>query len=122
MFGSPEYVRIAEEKRKKLDFKAQKCILVGYGELQGVKGYHLYNKTHRKYLINRDVIFDEISLLKQQHNHSHDTNGLKTINNNLIQSGGVYEIYNEVEIPQQHHIFQPIQHSIAPNLTTLPNL
>jgi hypothetical protein len=96
MFGSPEYVRIAEEKRKKLDFKAQKCILVGYGELQGVKGYHLYNKTHR--------------------------NGLKTINNNLIQSGGVYEIYNEVEIPQQHHIFQPIQPSIAPNLPSLPNL
>ena len=35
-------------------------IFVGYGD--DVKGYRLWNSTVHKIIINKDVIFDEISL------------------------------------------------------------
>jgi hypothetical protein len=41
VFGSIAYMHIPKEKRKKLDAKAEKCILVGYSDEQ--KGYKCYN-------------------------------------------------------------------------------
>ena len=35
------YVHVPKEKRRKLDAKAEKCILVGYSDEQ--KGYKCYN-------------------------------------------------------------------------------
>ena len=37
VFGSIAYVHVPKEKRKKLDAKTEKCILVGYSDEQ--KGY-----------------------------------------------------------------------------------
>ena len=34
MFGSDAYAHIPKEERKKLDFKARKCIFVGYMEMK----------------------------------------------------------------------------------------
>ena len=39
--GSIEYVHVPKEKSRKLDAKAEKCILVGYSDEQ--KGYKCYN-------------------------------------------------------------------------------
>ena len=60
-FGCDAYVHIPEEKRKKLDKKSHKCIMVGYSE--SFKAYMLYDHDTNKILIRRDVIFDEIILL-----------------------------------------------------------
>ena len=41
VFGSIAYIHVLKEKRRKLDAKAKKCILVGYSYEQ--KGYKYYN-------------------------------------------------------------------------------
>jgi hypothetical protein len=56
--SSPEgLTHIPKEKRKKLDVKAEKCILVGYLDEQ--KGYKCYNPWTKQACISRDVVFDE---------------------------------------------------------------
>jgi hypothetical protein len=57
VFGSVAYVHIPKEKRKKLDAKAEKCILVGYSDEQ--KGYKCYNPQTKQACVSRDVVFDE---------------------------------------------------------------
>jgi hypothetical protein len=57
VFGSIAYVHIPKEKRKKLDAKAEKCILVGYSNEQ--KGYKCYNPRTKQACVSRDVVFDE---------------------------------------------------------------
>ena len=46
-----------KEKRRKLDAKAEKCILVGYSDEQ--KGYKCYNPRTKQARVSRDVVFDE---------------------------------------------------------------
>jgi hypothetical protein len=50
-------MHIPKEKRKKLDAKAEKCILVGYSDEQ--KGYKCYNPRTKQACVSRDVVFDE---------------------------------------------------------------
>jgi hypothetical protein len=50
-------VHIPKEKRKKLDAKAEKCILVGYSDEK--KGYKCYNPRTKQARVSRDVVFDE---------------------------------------------------------------
>jgi hypothetical protein len=57
VFGSIVYVHIPKEKWKKLDAKAEKCILVSYSDEQ--KGYKCYNPRTKQACVSRDVVFDE---------------------------------------------------------------
>jgi hypothetical protein len=57
VFGSIAYVHIPKEKRKKLDAKAEKCILVGYSDEQ--KCYKCYNPQTKRACVSCDVVFDE---------------------------------------------------------------
>ena len=57
VFGSIAYVHVPREKRRKLDAKAEKCILVGYSDEQ--KGYKCYNPRTKQARVSRDVVFDE---------------------------------------------------------------
>ena len=57
VFGSIAYVHVLKEKRRKLDAKAEKCILVGYSDEQ--KGYKCYNPCTKQARVSRDVVFDE---------------------------------------------------------------
>ena len=57
VFGSITYVHVPKEKRRKLDAKAEKCILVGYSDEQ--KGYKCYNTRTKQARVSRDVVFDE---------------------------------------------------------------
>ena len=57
IFGSIAYVHVPKEKRRKLDAKAEKCILVGYSDEQ--KGYKCYNPRTKEARVSRDVVFDE---------------------------------------------------------------
>ena len=57
VFGSIAYVHVPKEKWKKLEAKAEKCILVGYSDEQ--KGYKYYNPRTKQVRMSRDVVFDE---------------------------------------------------------------
>ena len=57
VFGSIAYVHVPKEERRKLDAKAEKCILVGYSDEQ--KGYKCYNPRTKQARVSRDVVFDE---------------------------------------------------------------
>lgn len=57
VFGCEAYTHISKDVRRKLDAKAKKCILVGYGE--EAKGYRLYNPSEVKIIFSRDVMFKE---------------------------------------------------------------
>lgn len=60
IFGSPVMVHVPKEKRKKLDFKSQKLIFVGFDEY--TKGYRCIDTSNYKLCISRDVIFLETQL------------------------------------------------------------
>jgi hypothetical protein len=57
IFGCVAYAHISREERRKLDPKAKKCILLGYGT--NVKGYRLYCLEEQTVFYSRDVIFNE---------------------------------------------------------------
>ena len=57
MFGSIAYVHVPKEKWRKLDAKAEKCILVSYSDEQ--KGYKCYIPRPKQARVSRDVVFDE---------------------------------------------------------------
>ena len=60
VFGCAAYVHVPEVERHKLDCKARKCVLLGYGANQ--KGYRLYDVESMKVIHSRDVVFDETSM------------------------------------------------------------
>lgn len=57
VFGTPVYVHIPKEKRRKLDSKGEKGIMVGYGE--DVKGYRVFFQKNNSVEVKRDVVFLE---------------------------------------------------------------
>ena len=56
MFGCIDYAHIPDDKRRKLDKKAEKMRFVGYSLTS--KGYRLFGETKRKVFVRRDVTFD----------------------------------------------------------------
>ena len=68
VFSCIAYAHIAKEERKKLDVKAKKCILLGYGVR--VKGYRLYDIQKKKVFYSRDVVFDEGSCIEDSEDQS----------------------------------------------------
>jgi len=58
VFGCIAYVHVPDEKRSKLDLKAEKCIFIGYSLEQ--KGYRCFNLSTRKLQVSRNVVFDEM--------------------------------------------------------------
>jgi hypothetical protein len=57
VFGCIAFVHVPKEKRRKLDDKSIKCILLGYEP--GTKVYRLYEPITRRVIKSRDVIFIE---------------------------------------------------------------
>ena len=57
IFGSTSYAHVAKDEQQKLDSKATKCVLLGYGS--ETKGYRLYDLKRSKIIYSRDVLFCE---------------------------------------------------------------
>ena len=64
-FGGIAYSHVPTEIRKKLDIHSIKCVFVGYGESNGVKGYRLFNPQSWKFFYCRSVIIDEDNFFRQ---------------------------------------------------------
>lgn len=75
-------MHIPDEKRRKLDSKAKKCVFIGYA--QDRKGYKCHKPSTKNNWVSRDVVFDELGswYAKPQvivsddvsTDHSYDTN------------------------------------------------
>ena len=57
VFDNIAHVHVSKEKQRKLDVKAEKCILVGYLDKQN--GYMCFNPWTKQVQVSRDVVFDE---------------------------------------------------------------
>ena len=57
IFGCIAYAHIPDQKRKKLDDKAEKCVFFGVSDAS--KAYKLFNPLTKKVVTSRDVVFDE---------------------------------------------------------------
>ena len=60
VFDCSAFAHVPKVERRKLDLKARKCIMLGYGAIQ--KWYRLYDLERMKVIHNRDVIFNEDSM------------------------------------------------------------
>ena len=71
IFGCPAYMHVNEGK---LEPRAKKCIFLGYAS--GVKGYRLWCSDPKspKFIISRDVTFDELSMLSSKEESTSCTN------------------------------------------------
>ena len=57
VFGCTAFAHVAKDERGKLDSKARRCILLGYGT--ETKGYRLYYQMTKRVFLSRDVVFNE---------------------------------------------------------------
>lgn len=57
VFGCKAFALVPNQKRKKLESKSEKHVMVGYAP----NGYRLWNTTKRSLIVGRDVRFDELS-------------------------------------------------------------
>lgn len=94
LFGSQVMVHIPKEKRRKLDFKSQKMIFVGYDF--NTKGYRCMDPKTRKLIVSRDVEFME--------NNTTSTIqvDLETNDNSEKETDEVRAIENDNEISDTH--------------------
>ena len=97
VFGCKAYVHVPKDERGKLDNKAKKCILVGYGE--ETKGYRLYDPDKKRICFSRDVSFNESEC------------GIEL---DVTPSGG--DLYVELELQDESSVSpdQPVVAELAP--------
>lgn len=56
-FGCLAYAHVPSQQRSTHDYKAVKCISIGY--IHDRKSYMMFNRDTYKAIVSRDVIFDE---------------------------------------------------------------
>ena len=108
LFGSIAYVHVPKEKQRKLDAKAEKCILVSYSDEQ--KGYKCYNHQTKQVRINRDVVFEELASLYLPSS--------PTSNNSIPISE---DDVNEAEMPQDQEEIRSLEESLISFRLSEPN-
>ncbi len=97
--------------------KIHKCVLVGYGELQGIKGYHVCDRDIRKCLVSLNVTFDEKTLLISKQIENDNIGQLtKAIEDNDNDFESLYDVVES--IPNISHQ-PPINNPIIPPLQSM---
>lgn len=110
IFGTPAYVHIPKDERKKLDVTSRKLIFVGYEN--GTKGYRLLDVNTHKIKVSRDVTFIENQQPKVQQQTEEcntDLEDEEEIENteeaeNLAQQENLYQHEHFI---QQESLIQP---------------
>lgn len=64
IFGCIAYAHVPDEKRTKMESKSIKCIFIGYSGEQ--KACRLYDPKENKFIVSRDVIFNEDGIYKDE--------------------------------------------------------
>ncbi|KAH9701426.1 hypothetical protein KPL71_024990 [Citrus sinensis] len=103
-FGCPVYVMYNAQERTKLDPKSRRCIFLGYAD--GVKGYHLWDPTAHKIVINRDVIFIEDQLQMRDEDDSRVKEKSETIPI-YVENNPEYSDSSEAE--PEHEEQEPVE-------------
>ncbi|TXG60334.1 hypothetical protein EZV62_014907 [Acer yangbiense] len=66
IFGWKTYAFVPSNEINKLQSKSLECIFPGFEKL--VKGFKLYDMANKKKILNRDVVFDETTMPKEEVN------------------------------------------------------
>ncbi|KAM2004372.1 hypothetical protein ACFX15_027830 [Malus domestica] len=88
IFGCPAYYYVRESK---LDPRAKKALFMGFST--GVKGYRLWCPDEKKFVVSRDVTFDEAAMVNQN-KHEGETEATET-----ISSSKQVELLNTPVVP-----------------------
>ena len=72
VFGCPAYYHVKDDK---LDLRAKKGVFVSFK--RGIKGFKIWDPTDKKFLLSRDVTFDEASMLKPKVSQQVETSKTK---------------------------------------------
>ncbi|UYV76010.1 hypothetical protein LAZ67_13002124 [Cordylochernes scorpioides] len=114
IFGTECFVHVPDEKRRKLDAKSEKGILVGY--CSNKDGYRIWMPNSNKVVTSRDVIFKETiptfsldiekrnkELSSNQIDEKNDTQDIEKIESN-VQTSDVYNLRDRSNIskPQRY--------------------
>ncbi|UYV62468.1 hypothetical protein LAZ67_2000715 [Cordylochernes scorpioides] len=114
IFGTECFVHVPDEKRRKLDAKSEKGILVGY--CSNKDGYRIWMPNSNKVVTSRDVIFKETiptfsldiekrnkELSSNQIDEQNDTQDIEKIESN-VQTSDVYNLRDRSNIskPQRY--------------------
>ena len=117
VFGCTAYAHISKEERKKLDAKAKKCILMGYGTC--VKGYRLYNPVEKKIIYSRDVVFDENTFGLRTDNEMNHKDASEMIK--LITFDTPHDDSNHIPVEEDEHEALPnVEEEPAPVPAPVP--
>ncbi|KAF3668075.1 hypothetical protein FXO37_09705 [Capsicum annuum] len=112
VFGCPAYIHVNDGK---LEPRAKKCIFLGYAS--GVKGYRLWcpDPKSPKFIISRDVTFDESSML-----HSRKESYSSCTKNKE------HDVYEQVEvelgIPSEPSSSSTVEQNTVENLKVEPKV
>ena len=74
VFRCPAYHHVKDDK---LDPKAKTGVFVGFK--RGIKGFKIWDPTDNKFILSRDVTFDEASLMKPKVSQQVETSKTKEI-------------------------------------------
>ena len=74
VFGCPAYYHVKEDK---LDPRVKKGVFVGFK--RGIKGFKIWDPTDKKFLLSRDVTFEEASMWKPKVSQQVETSKTKEI-------------------------------------------
>ena len=95
VFGCDAHV--SKDERGKLDSKAKKCVLLGYGDT--TKGYRFYDPEKRRIIFSRDVVFYENE--KETTESSSDSSSPADTHNDSDKLIINYENHGDQEVPNQ---------------------
>ncbi|MCO5566902.1 hypothetical protein L7F22_020585 [Adiantum nelumboides] len=96
VFGCLVFTQVPDEKRKKLNDKSRKCILVGYSDVS--KAYKLYNPIKKESFMSRDIIFDENASFKSATNSENTSSSTTDVPSNIQE-----EIIDKIDEEDEEH-------------------
>ncbi|CAL2260415.1 unnamed protein product [Prunus armeniaca] len=123
IFGSVAYAHVPDAVRNKLDDKSEKCIFIGYSERS--KAYKLYNPKTKKFLVSRDVRFDEYSdfydhgasstLQDDSDDYCHSTNDSSQSSPRPATNGSEGPSQTPIKMRSLEEIYESARHVDLPN-------